>query len=195
MRFATSRVDSARNVLDIPTGDGAGAEVRSALDLLSGRVGATIAGRFTKSFARTIVASLIGDPESGFPYPLFGTVSRTAGSVVALDVTPRVFLGEWLSFEGQYGFEHTGAATFTTADDQPCSACTAPPLSVLPSDRTVQRLGVGLRYSTVDSYLRGRARYPIEVSYRHLETVTGSDGAPKLFRDQIQMRLYYRLFR
>jgi hypothetical protein len=33
------------------------------------------------------------------------------------------------------------------------------------------------------------------VSYRHLETVTGSDGAPKLFRDQIQMRLYYRLFR
>jgi hypothetical protein len=195
MRFATSRVDSARNMLDIPTGDGAGAEVRSALDLLSGRLGATIAGRFSKSFARTMEAPVIGYPESGFPYPLFGTVSRTAGSVVALDVTPRVFLGEWLSFEGQYGFEHTGAATFTTADDQPCSACSALPLSVLPSDRTVQRLGVGLRYSTVDSYLRGRARYPIEVSYRHLETVTGSDGAPKLFRDQIQMRLYYRLFR
>ncbi|MDB4882211.1 MAG: hypothetical protein JWL95_977 [Gemmatimonadetes bacterium] len=198
LRFATSRVDSARNVLDIGTGDGAGAEVRSALDVTSGRMGATVAGRYVKSFPRTITAPVIGFPEDGFPYPLFGSVSRTAGTVIALDVTPRVFLGEWLAFEGQYGFEHTGAPTYANVTDvvvAPCAACSPLASSLPPSDQTVQRVGLGLRYSTLDSYLRGRARYPIEVSYRHLETITGSGGAPKLFRDQIQLRIYYRVLR
>jgi hypothetical protein len=190
LRFATSIVDSARNVLDIGTGDGAGAEGRAALDMVFGRVGATVAGRYTKSFPRTIQAPLVGFPESGWPYPLFGTVKRTAGSVIAANVTPRVFLGEWLAFEGQYGFEHTGAPTFSGAQDVPCSACAPLPGSILPADRTVQRVGVGIRYSTIDSFLRGRASYPIEVSYRHLETISGSAGAPKLFRDQLQLRIY-----
>jgi len=67
------------------------------------------------------------------------------------------------------------------------------PNSILPTPLTVQRLGIGVRYSTVDAFLRRRARYPVEVSYRHLETITGDPGAPKLFRDQIQLRLYYRI--
>ena len=66
---------------------------------------------------------------------------------------------------------------------------------MLPIATTVQQIGVGLRYSTVLSYLRHRARYPIEVSYRHLETLSGDAGTPKLFRDMIQLRLYYRLLR
>ena len=57
----------------------------------------------------------------------------------------------------------------------------------------MQRRGIGVRYSTVDAFLRRRARYPIEVIYRHLETITGDAGAPKIFRDQIQLRLYYRI--
>jgi hypothetical protein len=108
---------------------------------------------------------------------------------------PRLFISEWLAFEGEYGFEHTGLPTFTGAAGDECSACTPLPGSILPAARTVQRAGAGVRYSTVDSYLRGRARYPIEVSYRHLETITGDAGAPKLFRDQIQLRLFYRMRR
>jgi hypothetical protein len=115
--------------------------------------------------------------------------------VLGLDVTPRVFVGEWLAFEGMYGHEHTDAATFTGADASPCSSCTVLPNSILPTPLTVQRLGIGVRYSTVDAFLRRRARYPVEVSYRHLETITGDPGAPKLFRDQIQLRIYYRIFR
>jgi hypothetical protein len=52
-----------------------------------------------------------------------------------------------------------------------------------------------VRYSTVLPYLRHRARYPVEVSYHHLETITGDATAPKVFRDIIQVRLYYRLLR
>jgi hypothetical protein len=194
-RLATSLVDSAQNLLDIPTGEGGGFEVRSALDVLSGRIGGTIAGRYAKSVARTINAPMIGFPQSGWPYPVFGPVSRTAGDVLGVDVMPRVYLGEWLALEGQYGFEHTGAPTFVSDSAVNCSSCAPLPLSLLPMATTVQRVGVGLRYSTIDAYLRGRARYPIEVSYRHLETITGDPGTPKLFRDQIQMRIYYRVRR
>ena len=79
------------------------------------------------------------------------------------------------------------------ADASPCSACMPLPNSILPAPLTVQRLGIGVRYSTVDAFLRRRARYPVEVSYRHLETITGDAGAPKIFRDQIQLRIYYRI--
>ena len=193
VRFATSRPDSATNLIDIGTGQGAGIEVRSSLDVRSGRVGATVSGRYATYFERTVRVPLVGYPIAGFPYPQFGEVSRTAGSVLGLDVTPRVFVGDWLAFEGMYGHEHTDAATFTGAEASPCSACTPLPNSILPTPLTVQRLGIGVRYSTVDAFLRRRARYPIEVIYRHLETITGDAGAPKIFRDQIQLRLYYRI--
>ena len=195
VRFATSRPDSAIDLIDIGTGEGAGLEVRSALDLSGGRVGATIAGRYATYFERTVNVPLVGYPIAGWPYPEFGEVSRKAGNVVGLDVTPRFFVGDWLAFEGLYGYEHTDAPTFTGATPSPCSACVPLPNSILPVPWTVQRIGFGVRYSTVDSFLRRRARYPIEVSYRHLETITGDAGAPKQFRDQLQLRLYYRIRR
>ena len=195
VRFATSRPDSALDLLDIGTGEGPGVELRSALDVRAGRVGATVAARYATFSARTVTAPLVGFEVSGFPYPAVGEVSRKAGNVFGIDVTPRVFVGEWLAFEGMYGQEHTDAPTFSGAGESPCSACTVLPNAVLPTARTVQRAGIGVRYSTVDAFLRRRAKYPVEVSYRHLETITGDAGAPKLFRDQIQLRLYYRIFR
>jgi hypothetical protein len=194
-RFATSRPDTARDLLDIGTGEGGGTEVRSALDVMRGHVGVTVAARYAKYFARTVNVPLVGYPIGGWPYPEFGEVSRTAGDVFGLDVSPRLLVTEWLAFEGEYGLERTGAPTFEPASESPCSACTLLPGSILPMATTVQRVGAGLRYSTVDSFLRGRARYPVEVSYRHLETITGDAGAPKQFRDQIQLRIFYRVRR
>jgi hypothetical protein len=193
VRFATSRPDSATNLIDIGTGEGAGIEVRSALEMSVARVGATIAARYATYFARTVNVPLVGYPIAGFPYPEFGEVSRTAGKMLGLDLTPRFFVGDWLAFEGHYGYEHTDAPTFSGVEASPCSACTALPNSILPTPWTVQRIGFGVRYSTVDSFLRRRAKYPVEVSYRHLETITGDAGAPKQLRDQIQLRIYYRI--
>lgn len=195
VRLATSKPDSALDLLDIGTGEGPGVEVRSALDVRAGSVGATVAARYATFAARTVTAPLVGYEVSGFPYPLVGEVSRKAGNVFGIDVTPRVFVGEWLAFEGMYGREHTGVPTFSSADSSPCSACTVLPNAIVPVEQTVQRLGVGVRLSTVDAFLRRRARYPVEVSYRHLETITGDGNAPKLFRDQIQLRIYYRIWR
>jgi hypothetical protein len=194
-RFNTSWPDSARDLLDIATGTGAGAEGRAALEVQYGHVGAAVATHYGTSFARTVEVPLVGFPIGGFPYPSFGDVSMAAGDVFGLEIAPRLFLGHWLAFEGNYGLERTSAPTVTDVPEDPCSACTALAGSILPAATTVHRLGLGVRYSTVDAYLRGQAKYPIELSFRHFETVSGDAGVPKLFRDQIQLRIYYRLFR
>ena len=197
VRFATSRADTAQNLVGIGTGDGAGVGVHSALDLIHGHVGGTIAGRYVKSFARTVSAPLYGDPEAAFPIPVFGNRQRTAGDVVGLDVTPRYLLTETFAIDGHYGLERVGAATYgpggdTTTTPAVCIlvSCAAP----VGTSRTAQRLGVGLRYSTVDAFARGAAAYPVEVSYTHLSTISGDPGLPKLSRDQVQVRLFYQLF-
>ena len=193
VRFATSRPDSSRNLVDIGTGEGAGFTLRSALDLIHGRVGGTIAGQYVKSFARDVQGALVGDPEAAFLGPVFGPVRRTAGDVLALDVTPRYLLSDTFGFDLRYGFERRGGATY----DRPVAVDSSSPAFgsgavTLPS-RTVQRIGVGMRYSTVDAYMRGLARYPIEVSFLHLGTTGGDAGEPRASRDQVQLRLFYRL--
>jgi hypothetical protein len=195
-RLATSKPDSARDLLDIGTGEGGGIEGRGSLELIGGAAGLTLAARYAKYFARTVDASLVGYPIAGFPYPVFGSVSRTAGNVFGVAAAPRGYLNSWLSVEGDYELEHVAAPTFEpVASVEQCSECVPPAGAVLPAATTSQRLGVGIRYSTVLPYLRHRARYPIEVSYHHIETITGDATAPKVFRDMIQLRLYYRLLR
>jgi hypothetical protein len=196
LRFATSRPDSAQNLVDISTGDGAGVQLRTVFDLIIGHLGGTIAARYEKYLGRTVTAALVGDPEAPWPYPLFGERKRTAGDVIALDVTPRYLLGESFSIDGHCGFEHRGATTYDAASgvasDPLCPTCVLPGAFV-GTARTSHQLGLGLRYSTVEANARGLAPYPIEVSFTHLETVRGDPGVPKSSRDQVQMRLFFRL--
>lgn len=200
MRFATSQADSARDLVDIAPGEGAGVELHSAMDLLHGRFGGTIAARYVKAFSRTVTAPVFGNPEAFYPIPVYGERKRTAGDVAGLDLTPRYFFSDWLSVDALYGVERVGATTYSAgATGLPCANCesVAEPMVVttVGSSTTAQRLGLGFRLSTVNAYARGQARYPIEVSFSHLETVRGDAGLPKASRDQIQLRFYYRLLR
>ena len=200
LRFATSRPDSAQSVVDIATGDGAGVEVHSAWDVILGHFGSTVAARYTKSFARTVQAALVGDPDAPFPYPLFGTRTRTAGDVLGLDVTPRLLLTESLALDGHYGLERIGATTYDLPSvvNDPCANCQSAILASVAgtgSATTTQRFGFGLRYSTVDMFARGTARYPIEISFARLVTLAGDPGVAKQARDQIQVRLFYQVRR
>lgn len=191
LRLATGGADSARNLVDISPGEGPGVEVNGAMDVLRGRVGGTVAARYVKAFARPVIASVSG-PGAVFPFPLFAAVSRTAGDVVGVDVTPRFLLGEWFALDAHYGLERVG----TTADVLPADAAAEASRSGIVSQPnaggTSHRVGLGVRYSTVEAFARGRARYPVEVSFTHLETISGDVGVAKLFRDQIQLRLYLR---
>ena len=208
MRFATSRADSAQDLVDIAPGEGAGLELHSALDLLSGRFGATVAARYVKAFARTTTAPVYGDPESTYPFPVFAERQRTAGDVLGVDLTPRYFFSDWFSVDALYGLEHVGATHYDAAQQQlanpdigfpTCVGCqvVVPPAveTTSGSSTTAHRLGFGFRFSTVDAFARRRASFPIEVSFAHLETVSGNANLAKASRDQIQLRFYYRLRR
>ena len=203
VRLPTSFADSAQNLTDIPTGEGAGVELQSAWDMIVGRFGATVAGRYVKSFGRTVQAAVYGDPEAAYPYPLFAMRTRTPGDVFGLDITPRLLLTQTLALDGHYGLERIGATTYGLPDvtlaPDPCATCQSlldlPVVTTSGTARTAQWFGAGLRYSTVDSYARGQASYPIEVSFMHVMTTTGDSGLPNATRDQIQVRLFYQLFR
>ena len=54
-----------------------------------------------------------------------------------------------------------------------------------------QLAGAGFSFITLDRY-DGRT-LPVEMRYTHLEAISGDAGRPRLFRDQIELRLYYRL--
>jgi hypothetical protein len=57
------------------------------------------------------------------------------------------------------------------------------------------RLGGGLSFSNIYSFEQGKAKVPFEVTYLHWQTVNGSGGnQPKFFTDQVQIRLYARIF-
>jgi hypothetical protein len=191
-RYQPQFVDSTRQLGTVPTGDGSGLELRSAMDVVSGRFGATIAGRYVKSFARTAEGPVQGDPAAFWITPVFGPVTATAGTIIGLDVTPRLFFGQWFALDGHYGIERQGATTFEVDPaTQTCAFCA--PFSPITSARTSQVLGLGFRYSTALAYLRGLARTPVEISYTHLEAFSGDPTVPKISRDQIQMRLYFNV--
>jgi hypothetical protein len=56
-----------------------------------------------------------------------------------------------------------------------------------------QLVGGGVSYSTLSAYRAGRSGLPMEMRFTHLEAVSGDASRPKFFRDQIELRIYFRL--
>ena len=192
VRYEALPADSAGKLGVIAATEGSAIEFKSAMDVMSGVFGGTVAGHYTRFLARSVNAPLSGDPEAFWPYPAFGLAQRTAGSILSLDVTPRVLLGDSFAVDAHYGFEQTGAPAY---DPPPVTVLGGPaPTSFAnASTRNAQRIGFGFRYSTVDTWLRGRSTRPIEVSFTHLQTISGSDGVARLARDQVQVRLFFQV--
>ena len=192
VRYEALPADSARTLGVISATDGSAFELRSAMDVMSGILGGTVAAHFTRFLPRAVIAPVSGDPEAFWPYPVFGSQQRTSGTVLSLDLTPRVLLGDAFAIDGHYGFERTGAPTYDPGPVTAFDGLSSVPV-LIPSSRSAQRVGFGFRYSTVDSWLRGRASRPIEVSFTHLQTISGSDGVARLARDQVQVRLFFQV--
>jgi hypothetical protein len=55
-----------------------------------------------------------------------------------------------------------------------------------------QLVGGGVSFSSLASF-RGKGSPPVEMRFTHLEAISGDGGRPKFFRDQIEVRIYYRL--
>lgn len=192
-----------RGVVRLPTGlpsfGSTPFEVGTGTHQTGGDLAAIVDAKFSRRFMTTLAAqytayftnaAILRVPNSDYAlFPLQPAVPGTwrEGNALQLEATPRIQLTSYFSFHGAYAMRHQAAPQYTTADGSAAPVFDA---------TTEQRVGVGFEYSTVSQYITGRASFPFEVVFTHLETLAATGGVtPKYRRDQLEFRIYYRLFR
>ena len=190
LRLGTGRPPSGTVPYEIGTGTGqTSADGGAIFDVRLGRrLTTTLGGQYTAYFTSSQVARLPNSDYALFPLdvPVAGTWRE--GDAIQLEAMPRIQLTDYFSFHGAYALRHQAASRYTSPD-----AAAAPPLFTA---STEQRVGGGFAYSTIARYARGRSSVPLEVIFTHLETITATGGlTPKYHRDQVELRIYYRLRR
>jgi hypothetical protein len=188
-RIGTGRPPTGTVPFETGTGTGqTSADGGALIDMrLSRRLMATIGAQYTSYFTSSDVARLPNSDYALFPMDVPIAGSWREGDALQLEATPRISFTDFFTLFGAYTFRHQAASKYTSPD--------APELPLF-SATTEQRAGLGFSYSSIARYARGRSSLPIELSFTHLETLTASGGlVPKYSRDQIELRIYYRLRR
>jgi hypothetical protein len=204
IRLPTGQIESADNFVDLGTGRKATAiEGRWFSDILVGsRFWQSFILRINKPFADDQEMRIIDLPNEELA-PLYRkqTVHRALGTAFEFETTPRIVINNFLAISGQYVYRHkaqdhyTGTFTIPTAVTGFADITLDASTLDLETETTEHRLGGGLSFSNIYSFEQGKAKIPFEVTYLHWQTVNGSGGnQPKFFTDQIQLRLYARIF-
>jgi hypothetical protein len=110
-------------------------------------------------------------------------------------------LTEYFALSAQYYYRNKGQDRYTGTFTVDSATTGYGPVTLDAStlDRETEarehRVGGGVSFSTLAAFDQGRSRLPVEITYFHFQTVGGSGGnVPKLFGDQLQVRVYFRLF-
>lgn len=188
VRLGTGRVSDGRVPFEIGTGTGqTSADVGALLDLGLGRVMTSFAGNYTAYFGTAKALRVSSDEFGIFPLDAPRSGRWRAGNALQVDATPRILLTDYFSVHGHYTLRLQAASRFTSPSLE------TPPLF---ESSTEQRAGVGIAYSTLARYARGRTSVPIELFFSHLQTIAAHGGlTPQIARAQIELRIYYRLRR
>jgi hypothetical protein len=204
LRLPTGQVESPNNFVDLGTGRGAKAlEGRWFGDILLGsRFWQSFVVRFNKPFSDKQEMRIIDLPNQELA-PVFRrqTVDRQLGSAFEFETTPRIVLNDFFAISGQYVYRHKsqdhykGTFTIPAAVTQYADITLDASTLDLETETWEHRLGGGISFSNLYSFEQGKAKLPFDVTYLHWQTVKGSGGnQPKFFTDQVQLRLYARLF-
>jgi hypothetical protein len=188
-RLGTGRPPTGTVPFEVGTGTGqTSADGGALIDVrFSRRLMATLGAQYTSYFTSSDVARVPNSDYALFPLDVPIAGSWREGDALQVEATPRISLTDYLTFFGAYTLRHQAASKYTSPDA---------PIPPLFSATTEQRAGLGFGYSTVSRYAQGRSSVPMELSLTHLETLTASGGlVPKYSRDQIELRIYYRLRR
>lgn len=185
-RFPTGQPGSRNKLFDVPTGYGQpGVQIGAAGDaVFNRRYSATAVGSFTKQIGTIDVARVPNLENDIFPLsePVPGTYS--AGDVLWLSVTPRMRISGYLTINAQYMVTHIGADQYTPSSNGNGVAGIA--------SSTAHAIGFGFAYSAVAAGgPMGRA-LPVELTFSHLETITGGGPIAKAMREQIGVRAFLR---
>ena len=203
-RLPTGKIESPNNFIDVGTGRGAKAvEGRWFSDVLIGpRFWQSFVLRYNKPFADDQEMRITDLPNDAFP-PLYRRqmVRRQLGATLEFETTPRIVINDFFSISGQYVYRHKAQDHYTGTFTVPAAITGFGDITLdastldLETEMWEHRAGGGASFSNLYSFEHGQARVPFEVTYLHWQTVRGAGGnQPKFFTDQIQLRLYARLF-
>jgi hypothetical protein len=203
VRLPTGQAESPNNFIDIGGGQGqTDLEGRIFADVLVGsRFWQSFVVRYNNQLADEQVMRITDLPNRNLA-PLYRRqkVKRNLGNIFEFETTPRIVVNDFFAVSGQYVYrtksedKYEGTFTIPAAvtgfSDVTLNAATLN----LETEQKEHRLGGGLSFSNLYAFEQKRARIPFEVTYLHWQTVNGSGNVPKAFTDQIQLRLYARLF-
>ena len=203
-RIPTGRIESPNNFIDVGTGRGAKAvEGRWFSDLLVGsHFWQSFVLRYNKPFADDQEMRITDLPNEVFP-PLYRRqmVHRQLGQALEFETTPRIVINDFFSISGQYVYRHKAQDRYTGTFTVPAALTGFGDITLdastldLETETWEHRAGGGVSFSNLYAFEHGQAKVPFEVSYLHWQTVRGAGGnQPRFFTDQIQLRLYARLF-
>jgi len=201
-RFGTATGGRSGNPLDLPTGDGANALlVRSTTDFIWNRrfwISGTV--RYAKPLTDNVVTRFPMTSDSSLFRP--STVSaaeRTLGAMAEFEVAPRLGIGRSFGLSAAYAVAHRAPSTldpivFVDPLAIPAQNSTRTvPVAYSTIAVTAQTLQFGASYSTLNGFMRGKSRWPLEIIYSHGLTLAGSGGVvPANIFDRIELRIYTR---
>ena len=204
VRLGTGQPDSPRNFVDVGTGNGqTDVEFRAFSDVLIGRhFWTSFIGRYGIQMKDENEQRIFEVPEKTLTASYRQqVVERDLGDYYELEANPRWVLNDYFSATAHYMFRHkfedSYSGTFLIPGEETGIGDLTLNANTLNQQTEMRehRLGGGVSFSTVAAFQRGKMKIPLEVTYFHYQTTRGSGGnQPKIFSDQIQLRVYTRLF-
>lgn len=186
----------------VGTGEGeSGVQAGSFWDVIAGNsFWTSMALRYEHHLQDTrslrVGAGTPGDPFDATARPVPAT--RRLGDAYAIDVTPRLSLGEYFSIGARYQYEHENAGTFSGTLDVVDSAGTVTHLDAATlgpaSAFTTQWVGLGLVYSSVAASEKGRGDYAFELTLQYRRQIALSNGQPARGEWAAGLRFYQKLW-
>jgi hypothetical protein len=205
VRLGTGKPPAENVLLDPGTGTGENAvEAHASTDLLFGRhLWATVTARGTYQLSDNVVTRIPGVAGQVLD-PLYSrtTVRRQLGNAFEIEVDPRYTVNDYFAIYGLYTLRHKNDDSYTGTLSLDSAQTGIGPVRLdaailgLNTAYTAQRIGFGLTFSTLAAAaLRKHINLPVELSYLHYETITGTGGyLPKTIVDRVSARVYLRLF-
>lgn len=195
-RFGTATGGRSGNPFDLPTGDGANALLlRSTTDFIWSRrlwVSGTV--RYAKPLADNVVTRFRSISDSTLFRPsLTLPAERKLGAHTEIEIAPRFGIGRSFGLSAAYRLARQDASTLQTTFADVSDAESFGPDLISTTAATVQSVFFGASYSTLNAFVRGKSRWPLEIVYSHGLVIGASgDVVPATISDRIELRIYTR---
>lgn len=198
VRLGTGFVDHPDVFLDMSTGDGQmDVEARLFGAVRAGdRLGLRAEVRYGIQQAKSLILRVAPHEVVMPPLNTRRAVRWRPGSYLAFSLSPRWHLTDQLSVSGDYRFFSKGNDHFEIIGDRVVDGVDADPLDLEHESRvTFQEAGLGLTYSTMDTWREGLTGSPLEFNLRVVRAVSGGGGrTPKITRFELGFRIFRRIW-